>query len=176
MMSRIIFLNLLFLTSSISIVITYKDHLEIIYILLSVSNYKKWVIESFIHNRRLFCYGTVYFYRREIKTSALLALCEGNPPVFGDIGLHWIPLTNAQWCRAVMFLWGLPKQIFEVPVSWSRQQFRKTITSANAIAIFTELIEACWRVYASVRWVIIDWRNGLSPVRRHVITWTSADL
>ena len=96
MMSRVIVFNLLFLTSNISIVITHNAHLEIIYITLCFQLQNKWVTESFIHNRRLFCYGTVYFYKREIKTSALPALCEGNPPVFGGTGLHWIPLASDQ--------------------------------------------------------------------------------
>ena len=31
-------------------------------------------------------------------------------------------------------------------------------------------------IYASVNWVIISSGNGLSPVRRQAITWTSADI
>ena len=39
-----------------------------------------------------------------------------------------------------------------------------------------ELIEAEWRIYASMNWVIIGFENGLSPNRRQAIFETNADL
>ena len=33
-----------------------------------------------------------------------------------------------------------------------------------------------WRIYASVNWVSVASGNGMSPVWRHAITWTSAGL
>ena len=38
------------------------------------------------------------------------------------------------------------------------------------------LIEAQWRIYASLNWVIIGSDNGLSPVRRQAIIWTNAGI
>ena len=37
-------------------------------------------------------------------------------------------------------------------------------------------IDAEWRIYASVNYILIGLGNGLSPVRRHAIMWTNADL
>ena len=37
-------------------------------------------------------------------------------------------------------------------------------------------IEAEWRIYASLNWVIIGSDNGLSPVRRQAIIWTNAPI
>ena len=37
-------------------------------------------------------------------------------------------------------------------------------------------IDAWWRTYASVNWVIIASGNGLSPVKRQAITLAYADL
>ena len=37
-------------------------------------------------------------------------------------------------------------------------------------------IEAEWRICASVNWTTIDSDNGLSPVRRQTIIWTSAGI
>ena len=37
-------------------------------------------------------------------------------------------------------------------------------------------IEAEWRIYASLNWVIIGSDNGLSPVRRQAITWTNVGI
>ena len=39
-----------------------------------------------------------------------------------------------------------------------------------------ELIEAEWRIYASLNWVIIGSDNGLSPVRCQAIIWTNAGI
>ena len=39
-----------------------------------------------------------------------------------------------------------------------------------------QLIEAEWRIYASLNWVIIGSDNGLSPGRRHAIIWTNAGI
>ena len=39
-----------------------------------------------------------------------------------------------------------------------------------------ELIEAKWRIYASLNWVIIGSDNGLSPVRCQAIIWTNAGI
>ena len=38
------------------------------------------------------------------------------------------------------------------------------------------LIEAVWRIYASVKHTNIVWNNGLSPVRRQAIIWTNATI
>ena len=38
------------------------------------------------------------------------------------------------------------------------------------------LIEAEWRIYASLNWVIIGSDNGLSIVRRQAIIWTNAGI
>ena len=38
------------------------------------------------------------------------------------------------------------------------------------------LIEAEWRIYASLNWAIIGSDNGLSPVRRQSIIWTNAAI
>ena len=35
------------------------------------------------------------------------------------------------------------------------------------------VIEAEWRIYASLNWVIIGADNGLSPVQRQAIIWTN---
>ena len=43
------------------------------------------------------------------------------------------------------------------------------ITGTAMTAQFFELIEAEWRIYASLNWVIIGSDNGLSPVRRQAI-------
>ena len=45
----------------------------------------------------------------------------------------------------------------------------------NAL-FFDWLIEAEWRVYASVNYAIIDSDNGLSPDRRQPIIWTNDGL
>ena len=37
-------------------------------------------------------------------------------------------------------------------------------------------IEAEWRIYASLNWVIIGSDNDLSPVRRQAIIWTNAGI
>ena len=37
-------------------------------------------------------------------------------------------------------------------------------------------IEAEWRIYESVTWVITNSCNGLSPIWRQVITWRNTDL
>ena len=37
-------------------------------------------------------------------------------------------------------------------------------------------IEARWRIYASLNWVLICSDNGLSPVRRQAIIWTNAGI
>ena len=39
-----------------------------------------------------------------------------------------------------------------------------------------KLIEAEWRIYASVNYTINGSDNGLSPGRRHAIIWTNAGL
>ena len=39
-----------------------------------------------------------------------------------------------------------------------------------------QLIEAEWRIYASVNYAIIDSDNGLSPDRHQAIIWTSAGI
>ena len=39
-----------------------------------------------------------------------------------------------------------------------------------------QLIEAEWRVYASIKHAIILLDNGLTPVRRQDIIWTNADF
>ena len=36
-----------------------------------------------------------------------------------------------------------------------------------------KLIEAEWRIYASLNWVTIGSDNGLSPLRRQAIIWTN---
>ena len=38
------------------------------------------------------------------------------------------------------------------------------------------LIEAEWRIYASLNWVIIGSDNGLLPVRCQAIIWTNAGI
>ena len=38
------------------------------------------------------------------------------------------------------------------------------------------LIEAEWRIYASVNWAIIGSDNGMSPGRRQAIIWTNAGI
>ena len=38
------------------------------------------------------------------------------------------------------------------------------------------LVEAEWRIFASLNWVIIVSDNGLSPVRRQAIIWTNAGI
>ena len=46
-------------------------------------------------------------WRHQTETiSALLALCEGNPPVTGG----WIPLTKANEAKYWCFLWSAPEQ------------------------------------------------------------------
>ena len=42
--------------------------------------------------------------------------------------------------------------------------------------MFVQLIEAEWRIYASVNFTIIDSDNGLSPDRRKAIIWTNAGI
>ena len=44
------------------------------------------------------------------------------------------------------------------------------------IALISQFIEAEWRIYATLNWVIISSDNGLSPVRRQVIIWTNAGI
>ena len=39
-----------------------------------------------------------------------------------------------------------------------------------------QLIEAEWRIYASLNWVILGSDNGLSPVRRQAIIWTNSGI
>ena len=39
-----------------------------------------------------------------------------------------------------------------------------------------KLIEAEWRIYASLNWAIIGSDNGLSPVQREAIIWTNAEI
>ena len=43
-------------------------------------------------------------------------------------------------------------------------------------SVCIQLIEAEWRIYASLNWVIIGSDNGLSPVRRQAIIWTNAGV
>ena len=45
-----------------------------------------------------------------------------------------------------------------------------------ADAYFVYLIEAEWRIYASVNYAIIGSDNGLSPGRRQAIIWTNAGI
>ena len=40
----------------------------------------------------------------------------------------------------------------------------------------SQLIEAEWRIHASLNWVIIGSDNGLSPVRRQAIIWTNTGI
>ena len=40
----------------------------------------------------------------------------------------------------------------------------------------SQLIEAEWRIYASVNFTIIGSDNGLSPDRRQAIIWTNAGI
>ena len=42
--------------------------------------------------------------------------------------------------------------------------------------LFIYFIEAEWRIYASLNWVIIGSDNGLSPVRRQAIIRTNAEI
>ena len=49
-------------------------------------------------------------------------------------------------------------------------------TNVETLDISYELIEAEWRIYASLNWVIIGSDNGLSPVRRQAIIWTNAGI
>ena len=44
----------------------------------------------------------------------------------------------------------------------------------NEVVIW--LIEAEWRIYASLNWIIIGSDNGLSPVRRQAIIWNIAGI
>ena len=37
------------------------------------------------------------------------------------------------------------------------------------------LIDAWWRIYVSVNWVIMGSDTGFSPDRHQAITWTNAD-
>ena len=34
----------------------------------------------------------------------------------------------------------------------------------------------CWRIYASTNGVVVGSGNGMSPIRRHVVTWIKHDL
>ena len=44
------------------------------------------------------------------------------------------------------------------------------------MVVLYELIEAEWRIYASVNWATIGSDNGLSPGRRQAIICTSAGI
>ena len=47
-------------------------------------------------------------------------------------------------------------------------------SSTEQRAKHTTWLEAEWRIYASLNWVIIGSDNGLAPVQRHAIIWTNA--
>ena len=44
------------------------------------------------------------------------------------------------------------------------------------LCVLISLIEAEWRIYVSLNWVIIGSDNGLSPDRRQATIWTSAGI
>ena len=44
------------------------------------------------------------------------------------------------------------------------------------IQIVCQLIEAEWRIYASLNWIIIASNNDLLPVRRQAIIWNNAGI
>ena len=78
--------------------------------------------------------------------SAWLALCAGNPPVAGEFPLQR-QVTRSFFLFSLICVW-----------------------------INDWLIEAEWRIYASLNWVIIGSDNGLSPVRHQAIIWTNAGI
>ena len=49
-------------------------------------------------------------------------------------------------------------------------------TSSTSTLCIIQLIEAEWRIYASVNYTIIGSDNGLLPVRHQAIIWTNAGI
>ena len=67
------------------------------------------------------CHHDISWWRHQIETfSALLAICEGNPPVTGN---RWIPLTKASdaelWCFLRSALEQTVDQTIETPMIWN---------------------------------------------------------
>ena len=50
------------------------------------------------------------------------------------------------------------------------------VTAGRPWLLINWLIEAEWRMYASLNWIIIGSDNGLSPVRRQAIIWTNGGI
>ena len=71
---------------------------------------------------------------------------------------HWLQITSIVVCR----------------LKWNQNENVIIFIQENAFgdvdhllqASMCLLIEAGWRIYASVNWIIIGLDNGLSPVRR----------
>ena len=62
---------------------------------------------------------------------------------------------------------------------WSRDQSPEPVTSilfALGVLYHCYLIEAEWRMYASVKHTTFASDNGLSPVRRQAIIWTNVAI
>ena len=60
--------------------------------------------------------------------------------------------------------------------SSDRVNFIIILISSLAKSCLYCLIEAEWRIYASVNWAIIGSDNGMSPGRRQAIIWTNAGI
>ena len=82
--------------------------------------------------------------------------------------------------------WGIPLESRNCSWVPAKRHFRTTIlvpyhpvqvtVCRLKSYLLVYLIEAEWRIYASVNLTIIGSDNGLSPGRRQAITWTSAGI
>ena len=61
-------------------------------------------------------------------------------------------------------------------VIWARASARMVLTNFVQNILLHLLIEAEWRIYASLNWAIIGSDNGLPPVWRQAIIWTNAGI
>ena len=85
--------------------------------------------------------------------------------------IHSLPLVGSNWCR-----WKLGTlDSWHWLVYMGRCKINLIVGHFGNKALL-QLIEAEWRIYASLNWVIIGSDNGLSPVRRQAIIWTNVGI
>ena len=73
-------------------------------------------------------------------------------------------------------IWLCAMSLRSVSVPYITYFKTKTLLLWRVLLTGFWLIEAEWRIYASLNWVIIGSDNGLSPVRRQAIIWTNAGI
>ena len=102
---------------------------------------------------------------KPIMVSLLTHICVTWPPcVNGRLYIHVSEMRHCHWCNNMI---GLENEIVQeqVQLPWG-----------ICLNMLHYLIEAEWRIYASIRYTIIGSDNGLWPGRSKAIIWTNAGI